>query len=152
MKTISCYLAGDVSRTFRWRLIVMKECQDLPVEFLSPRDNLIYSHQSMSKHHKRERSFHIEDIQKVQWADVVFAYMSQQSKSWYCGTSIEMFYASYVLRKPVFFVNELKPAKQHKLQFAIRFADPNLTFKSLDEGISALRKYVLNMNYLSKED
>jgi len=145
---ITVYLAGDIDRLNHWRARVIEECRDCPIDFLSPIDNVLYSHQSLATHHLSNKTFQIEDILKIERADIVFAYIQKGSQSVFSGTSFEIGYAM-ALGKKVVVVCDMNPAKAHLYEMAIRMA--HVTFETLDEGINGLRHVALSMIYQPKE-
>lgn len=144
---IKVYLAGDVSKE-RWRLRVIKECQDLPIQFLSPIDDISYSYQSLCSVHKVNMVFEFVDKLKIKMCDILFAYLKEDSPSFFSGTSWEMGYA-HALDKHIILVNDMKPSKECKYELVKRMA--NFYCKSLDEGIDHLREFVLELMFLPKE-
>ena len=152
------YMAGDISKS-RWRLEVIKECIDLPIEFLSPIDDVSYSYQSLVSAHQRKKVFHQADTLKIKRADIIFAYFKTLDRelfndlktTLYSGTSFECGVA-YILGKPVIFVCDMPPAFACKYELVARLTDPELRCESLDEGIDRLRELAWEMQFLPKED
>lgn len=152
------YLAGDISKS-RWRLEVIEECRDLPIEFLSPIDDVSYSYQSLTSAHQRKKVFHQADTLKIKRSDIVFAYFkaldrelfNELKTTFYSGTSFECGLA-YMLEKPVIFVCDMPPAFACKYELVIRMTDPELRCGSLDEGIDKLRELAWELQFLPKEE
>jgi len=149
MNRIITYLAGDIDRSNHWRARVIEECQDCPIDFLSPIDNVLYSHQSLAKHHLSNKTFQIEDILKIEKADIVFAYIQKGSQSVFSGTSFEIGYAM-ALGKKVIVVCDMSPAQAHLYEMVVRMS--HVAFDTLDEGINGLRHIALSMIYKPKEE
>jgi nucleoside 2-deoxyribosyltransferase len=148
-KPIIVYLAGAVDRE-PWRNKVVKECQDLPVEFVSPIDNISYSYQSLCAAHKKKGVFHLADRIKIDQATIVFAYIREGSESLFSGTSWELGYA-YAHGKFTILVNDMPPGKACKYELIRRMSDVYHT--SLDEAIDDLRELATEMMFtVGKED
>jgi len=147
-KPIVCYLAGAVDRE-PWRSKVVRECQDLPVEFVSPIDNISYSYQSLCSAHRAKAVFHLADQLKIDRADIVFAYIREGSESLFSGTSWELGYAKRG-GKITILVNDMKLSLACKYELVRRMAD--LYHTSLDEAIDDLRELATEMAFsLAKE-
>lgn len=149
IQKLKVYLAGAIDRDNPWRAKVIEECQDANIEFLCPIDDVLYSHQSLSKHHKSDKVFHIADELKVDWANVLFAYFQHGSKSYFSGTSYECGYARKGGKK-IIIVMDMKPDKCHKHELAKRTCD--CLCLTLDEGIDQLRRLGISMAYQSKKE
>ena len=141
MDRIKIYLAGDVDRSNPWRGRVIDECKDLPIEWLCPKEEIVYSVQSMSKIHKKNKVFHSVDLHHVEECDVFFAYLSHKSKSQYNGTGYEHCHALNHGKVRVV-ACDMKPARRERVIFILRHTDPLLLTKTLDEGITRLREWV----------
>ena len=148
MSVLKCYLAGDISPD-RWRLQVVKQCQDCQIEWLSPVDNVSYSHQSLLRFHRKNRGFHICDKLKIDRADIIFAYLKEGSPSVFSGTSWELGYA-HANQKHTVLVLDMKPSKACLYELVKRMADA--CYSSLEDGIDHLREMALEMSYLPKEE
>lgn len=146
---IKIYLAGDISKA-RWRLKVMESCVDFAenIEWLSPIDNISYSYQSLLSAHKKKRVFHICDKIKVDKADIVFAYIAEDSPSRFSGTSWELGYA-YGCNKHTIVICDMKPKEACLYELIRRMADAY--YETLDEGIDHLREMAFEMSYLPME-
>ena len=143
---IVCYLAGDIGPE-RWRLQVIDDCKDCPIEFLSPVDNIAYSYQSLIPAHKKNRVFHQADRLKVDRADVILAYLTEKSLdaekgTFYSGTSWELGYA-FGNRKHTVVVLDMKPSIACRYELVSRMADN--VYEKLDEAVDHLRELSLEM-------
>ena len=147
MKPIICYLAGDLSED-RWRLKVVKACEGLSVEFLSPIDGIDYRYSVMKKANESSRVFLHADYKKIDLADVVFAYI-RSCKSRHSGTSAEIGYAR-ARGKLVLYVNDMKKTERYLYEFIERTA--NEVFDTLSRGIDYLQDYLVEMDYEVKEE
>lgn len=141
LKKLKVYLAGDVSEV-RWRQRVVQECQDLPLEFLSPIDGIDYAGIHLANSMKP--MFHLADKMKLDQADIVFAYLRAGSPSRFSGTSWECGYAN-AKGKPVILVNDMGLGWAQYYELVWRLADS--TSKSLDYGIELLRELGKEMSF-----
>jgi len=142
-KPIVVYLAGAVDKD-SWRDKVIKECQDLPIVFVSPIDNLSYSYQSLCSAHKTKAVFDLADKLKIDQSDIIFAFIREGSESLFSGTSWELGYG-HRSGKITMLVNDMKPSLACKYELVKRMADRYYT--SLEEGIDGLRELGMEMAY-----
>ena len=143
---LKVYLAGDISKE-RWRIYVIDKCNDFEVEWLSPIDNISYSYQSLISQHRKKRVFHIADKLKVDRADIVFAYIADDSPSRFSGTSWELGYA-YAKGKHTILVCDMKPSEECLYELVKRMSDAY--YRTMDEGIDHLRELAFEMKYLPR--
>lgn len=140
---IKVYLAGDVSED-RWRLKVIKECRDCPIEWLSPIDGYSYDPNDLIGANATKLTFHLADRMKLEKADVVFAYIRAWSNSAFSGTSWELGYAK-ALGKTIIVVNDMMESRRYLYELVHRMADSyHLT---MDDGIHFLRDLSLEMEW-----
>jgi nucleoside 2-deoxyribosyltransferase len=147
MDKIKTYLAGAVD-TDDWRHEVVKQCQDLSVEWMSPIYG--YNYRTIEKANKRKKVFHLADRWKVDHADIIFAYLRKGSASRFSGTSWECGRADDK-DKIVIIVNDMEDDKEKLYELVKRTADVYCT--TLDEGINRLREIVEELTFdLTKEE
>jgi len=146
--SVKVYLAGDISYRNRWRPKVMKACDDLPIEWLSPVDTIDYAPKKLLQANNNNMVFLDCDLVKVDKCDVVFAYLrsAQVCGSKHSGTSTEIGYA-HKAGKIIVLVNDMPEDEGCKYAFIQRIAGRRF-FKTLDEGIDFLREFVQEMGYL----
>ena len=145
-RPLTVYLAGDLDREQRWRIQVIQAFADREdIEFLCPVDSIKYSHQSLSKHHIADRTFHVADKLKIQWADLIFAYFRQGSDSKFSGTSWECGWGG-TRDKQIIMVSNMKPAEAHLDELVRREVD--IYCESIEEGIACLRDIADSMGYV----
>lgn len=149
MKPLSVYLAGDVDKESKWRKQAMLKLRDAPIIIYSPKELVKYTNGSLGYHHERYRTFVIEDLMKVEWSDIVFAYMSKKSKSNYNGTTSEIVWGKAHGRR-IFMVCDFPKKKQLRYPFPLALADK--IFKTLEEGLDILCDMAINMQYQPKEE
>jgi hypothetical protein len=131
MTKISVYLAGAMDDN-TWRHKVVKECQDLPIEWMSP----VSGHNSV---------FHLADKWKVDHADIIFAFIRRWSTSTFSGTSWECGRAN---GKIVILVDEMR-----KGGYELLGAMVDVHCLVLDTGIERLRELVGLLTYdITRED
>lgn len=147
------YLAGDISKD-RWRLQVLEACDTLPIEFLSPIDNISYSYQSLIPVHDKKKVFQFADAFKIDRSHVVFSYFKESSLldptgkpfrgTLYSGTSWECGYGR-AKNKHVLVVNDMKSSLECRYELVKRMADAY--YRTLEEGIEHLRELSFEMNF-----
>ena len=133
---ITVYLAG--TRFLPWRQTVIEECVDCQIRFLSPLPNK-----------ETNKTFHIEDMLKIESAQIVFAYLQDESDGIFSGTSFEMGYALGKGKK-VMAVCDMASERMYNYDLALKSV--HATYPTLSDGIDGLRHIALSMIYKPKED
>ena len=147
MRHLTCYLAGGIDRDNPWRQKVIESCKDFPVQFYVPDEKLLYTTQGLAQAHKRDDSFDIIDLWKVEECDVTFAYFSKESKSRFSGTTYEIAHANNH-GKRVLVVCDMRPATKNHYEFVLR--QVTRQYKTLDEGISKLQEWAQSFQPVPK--
>jgi len=141
---LKIYLAGDIAKEDRWRPKVMKALEGLPVEWLSPIDQIDYGYYRLKKEHEENKVFLFADYMKIDRADIVFAYL-RRCDSRHSGTSAEIGYAR-AKGKFIIYINDMPKTEAYLYEFVQRTAD--IAFTKLRDGIEFLKDFVAEMNYL----
>jgi len=141
---LKIYLAGDISKEDRWRPKVIKALEGLPVEWLSPLDNLEYRYNYFKRRDIENEGFLFADYMKIDRADIIFAYL-RRCDSRHSGTSAEIGYAR-AKGKFIIYINDMPKTEAYLYEFIQRTAD--IAFTKLRDGIEFLKDFVAEMNYL----
>ena len=130
------YLAG--TRFLPWRQTVIEECVDCQIHFLSPLPNK-----------ETNKTFHIEDMLKIESAQIVFAYFQDESDGLFSGTSLEV---GYALGKGKIVMAVCDMDSGRMLNYDLVLKSANAVYPTLSDGIDGLRHIALSMIYKPKED
>ena len=133
---ITVYLAG--TRFLPWRQTVIEECADCQIRFLSPLPNK-----------ETNKTFHIEDMLKIESAQIVFAYFQEESDGLFSGTSFEIGYG-LGKDKMIMVVCDMESGRMHDYDLVLKSA--NAIYPTLSDGIDGLRHIALSMVYKPKEE
>ena len=143
---LTVYLAGDVSRENPWRRKVIDECTDVPIVFYCPEETVKYSAQGLTQRHRLDRIFHSIDKIKMRRSEIIFAYFRNKTKSKLSGTTWECAWRRG--RSEIWMVCDMTKGKAQQYEFVRR--EVNALFSTLDEGIEALRRCALSVDYVPK--
>lgn len=143
---LTVYLAGDVDREAPWRRQVIDECTDVPITFYCPEETVKYSVQGLTQRHKFDQIFHSVDKLKMRRSEIIFAYFRRGTKSKLSGTTWECAWRQG--RSELWMVQDMTKGKAQQYEFVKREVD--VLFATLDEGIDALRRCALSMDYAPK--
>lgn len=139
---IKVYLAGNLR--MGWRRVVIEECSDLPIVFLSPVEIPKNGPYYQAPATELMRTYKTTDFMKLDRSDLIFAYMCEDPTTRYAGTSAEISRA-HSQDKSIILVNNLDDVEYDKYRFVMALADYNI--RELDLGIDILRKIAIDMIY-----
>jgi len=144
---IKIYLAAGMGTAKDWRQDLIKECGDYDIEWLAPIDEILGTSQSLAVHHAHAGMFHLGDRYKIDRADIVVAYFTDNSPSRFSGTSWECGYA-HARGKVVLVINDMKPSNATFYELVKRLADFHCT--TFKEGITQLKEFLHEIGYTPK--
>ena len=142
------YLAAGMGTGADWRLEIMKACRNYDIEWLCPVDTILGTAHSLAAVHARKKMFHLADKFKLDKADIIIAYFTDDSPSRFSGTSWECGYGR-ASDKHVIMINDMKPSNACFYELVKRMA--SAYFIKLSDAIEHLLDFFYEVGYMPKE-